>query len=217
MNISFYILELEDDKYYIGKTNGITNKVSSHFEGEGCEWTIEYPPIKLLHIYRGCKEGDELKYMLPYIAKYGIDNVRSTTYSDMILSEKDVNFLTNKLREARDIARRENANTSEYLSRGLNENTFHYYKIWTDSMVANDIMVWIINKNDKKLYFYSPKHGHEEKTLEESPEIMRYQLAGESAILIKETDDILVYIKRPKKKFHEKEIELIKEHIKLLE
>ena len=44
MNNKFiiYVLELEQGKYYIGKTSNLGERMTAHFEGNGSEFTKKY-------------------------------------------------------------------------------------------------------------------------------------------------------------------------------
>ena len=37
-----YILKLEDNKYYVGKTKNINKRILDHFTDCGSEWTRKY-------------------------------------------------------------------------------------------------------------------------------------------------------------------------------
>jgi len=39
---SIYILKLQDDKYYVGKTNHLNFRLENHFTGTGSIWTTKY-------------------------------------------------------------------------------------------------------------------------------------------------------------------------------
>ena len=71
---SIYILELEGNRYYIGKTQDTTTRIKKHFKGYGSEYTKKFKPVKIEKIIYSC--DDELKYTLEYMKKYGIENVR---------------------------------------------------------------------------------------------------------------------------------------------
>ena len=71
---SIYILELEGNRYYIGKTQDTNSRIKKHFKGYGSEYTKRFKPIKIEKIIYNC--DDELKYTLEYMKNYGIENVR---------------------------------------------------------------------------------------------------------------------------------------------
>lgn len=48
-----YILLLENNKYYVGKTNNPLFRLESHFYSKGSTWTKKYKPLKLLELRKG--------------------------------------------------------------------------------------------------------------------------------------------------------------------
>ena len=54
--VNIYVLELENNKYYIGKTNSLELRLDSHFNGRGCKWTTKYKPIKLIELIYDCDD-----------------------------------------------------------------------------------------------------------------------------------------------------------------
>ena len=100
---TIYILKLQDNKYYVGKTNNINKRILDHFTNNGSEWTKKYEPIEILNEYNSNDCFDEEKYTLLNMDKYGIDNVRGGSYCKILLSdlEKDkikqiINSITDK-------------------------------------------------------------------------------------------------------------------------
>ena len=85
---SIYILELEGNRYYIGKTKDTTTRIKKHFKGYGSEYTKKYKPIKIEKIHYN--SDDELKYTLEYMKKYGIENVRGGPFVRLILPREYV-------------------------------------------------------------------------------------------------------------------------------
>jgi hypothetical protein len=78
--VTIYCLKLENDKYYIGKTNNIEFRLNDHFSGIASEWTKLYKPIEVFKIWNNCDNFDEDKYTKIMMAEFGIDNVRGGTY-----------------------------------------------------------------------------------------------------------------------------------------
>jgi len=83
-----YMLLLQNNKYYIGKSDYPKNRILNHYSGNGCEWTKLYKPIKVIFQIIG-DSFDEEKYTLKAINKYGINNVRGGSYCKIHLSEYD--------------------------------------------------------------------------------------------------------------------------------
>ena len=42
-----YILELQENKFYVGKTNNPNFRLNRHFNSNGSVWTKKYKPIKV--------------------------------------------------------------------------------------------------------------------------------------------------------------------------
>jgi len=93
-----YILQLESNKFYIGKTNNPKNRLLQHFDLNASAWTTKYKPIKVIEIIDDCDDYDEDKYVLKYMNKYGIENVRGGSYSSIILSNVNKTQIIRQLR-----------------------------------------------------------------------------------------------------------------------
>ena len=93
---AIYVLKLEDNKYYVGKTQNLNKRIDQHFKGKGSVWTKRYKPTHIFEIYWNVDKYDEDKYTEMYMEKYGIENVRGGSYSKIILEESCVNVLNKK-------------------------------------------------------------------------------------------------------------------------
>jgi len=80
-----YVLQLQNDKYYVGKTTNPHFRFDNHFTSNGVEWTRLHKPIKILELIPNCDDYDEEKYTYKYMDKYGIDNVRGGSSSSVVL------------------------------------------------------------------------------------------------------------------------------------
>ena len=81
-----YVLQLNQNKFYVGKTETPDKRLKSHNSGSGSAWTKKYKPLKTIELFEGDKY-DEDKYVLKYMDKYGIDNVRGGSYSKVNLTK----------------------------------------------------------------------------------------------------------------------------------
>lgn len=88
-----YVLLLQNDKYYIGKTSNPHFRFDNHFINKGSEWTRLHKPIKILELIPNCDDYDEDKYTYKYMDIYGIDNVRGGSYKSTILDKITKNQL----------------------------------------------------------------------------------------------------------------------------
>lgn len=82
-----YVLELRDDKWFIGSTNMIVGLLEWHKEGAGPAWTREYRPYKITRTFPNSGFDAETRLTKQYMQKYGIDNVRGGVYKDFNLPD----------------------------------------------------------------------------------------------------------------------------------
>lgn len=80
-----YVLELQHNKYYIGKSQNPLERYEQHKTGDGSSWTRKYTPISILEIILDVSPFEEDRITKEYMAKYGIDQVRGGTYVSEIL------------------------------------------------------------------------------------------------------------------------------------
>ena len=88
--VFIYALQLDQGKYYIGKTSNPTFRLENHFSSNGSAWTKKYKPIQVLELIPNCDDYDEDKYTRKYMDKYGIDNVRGGSFCEIILNESNI-------------------------------------------------------------------------------------------------------------------------------
>ena len=96
-----YILKLKEGKYYIGKTNNIEKRWNEHITGNGSGFTKKYKPISLIKTIKSISHFDEDKYVKEYMSKYGIDNVRGGTYSNIDLDDNCIAVLEKEIRHSK--------------------------------------------------------------------------------------------------------------------
>ena len=91
--VYIYALKLEQNKYYIGKTNTPHFRIENHFNSNGSEWTKMYKPLSILELKPNCDDYDEDKITRQYMDKYGIDNVRGGSFVSIILNKPTIDIL----------------------------------------------------------------------------------------------------------------------------
>lgn len=101
MVLYIYVLRLENNKYYVGKTTKQEFRVDQHFNGDGSTWTKKYKPIKIIEMTEG-DEWDEDKYVKIYMKKYGIYNVRGGSYASAWLDPSVIALLQKEIDGASD-------------------------------------------------------------------------------------------------------------------
>lgn len=80
-----YALKLENDKYYIGYSSKIQERITSHFAGGGGSWTKLHKPISVIETREGDK-NDERLLTISYMIKYGWQNVRGAGWTAVELN-----------------------------------------------------------------------------------------------------------------------------------
>ncbi len=99
--MKIYILKCQDNKFYIGKTSQIVeNRFNQHLNDKSCSWTTKYPPIKIIETFDLIDDLDEDNYTLRYMKKYGINNVRGGTFSQINLPLNQYQTLTKMIRHS---------------------------------------------------------------------------------------------------------------------
>ena len=80
-----YSLQLQNGKYYVGKSDDPDARYLAHKKGNGSTWTNIHRPIKILEIRELKGEHDETNTTKDLMKKYGIDNVRGGSYTQVVL------------------------------------------------------------------------------------------------------------------------------------
>ena len=100
--MKIYVLLLQQNKYYVGKTNHIINRITGHCTNRGSLWTKIHKPIKILQIYDSNNVFDEDKYTIKYMKQYGIDNVRGGSFCQIELNEENTNTINRMINGSTD-------------------------------------------------------------------------------------------------------------------
>ena len=96
--IFIYILQLQNGKYYVGKTSNPSFRLEQHFNAESSNWTQKYKPISLIDIIPNCDERDEDKYTIQFMERYGINNTRGGSFCEIKLSDTNISTLNQMIR-----------------------------------------------------------------------------------------------------------------------
>lgn len=98
--IYLYVLQLENNKIYVGKTENVDKRVNDHLLGYGAEWTRRFKVLNLIECIILNDAFDEDKYVKKYMNIYGINNVRGGTYSNLILNKDQKRVIAAELKTA---------------------------------------------------------------------------------------------------------------------
>ena len=94
---SIYGLKLQHNKYYVGRSNNVSNRIEQHKNGIGSTWTKKHKPIEVLFIKESTSVFDEDKYTKELMVKYGIDSTRGGTYSSPLLTNDQKKLLQKEI------------------------------------------------------------------------------------------------------------------------
>lgn len=102
MSTNIYILRLEGGKYYVGKSSDPEKRYRQHLAGKGSSWTKKHKPISIEKIISATSAFDEDKTTKEYMSKYGIENVRGGSYTQVDLDDAQVDTLNMEIWGAKD-------------------------------------------------------------------------------------------------------------------
>lgn len=99
-----YVLELEQNKYYVGKSIKPFYRTGEHlvstlFEDSnktgifGSSWTKMYKPIRIIETKPAYNEFEEDMYTIKYMKEKGIDNVRGGSFCELNLNKENLSTL----------------------------------------------------------------------------------------------------------------------------
>lgn len=103
--LTIYALKLENNKYYIGKTQrgvGADIRFEEHKTGKGSEWTRLHKPISVMETYEHDSAFEEDVFTKKYMMKYGIENVRGGSYVKIILDDWQIKSLEHEFKSVND-------------------------------------------------------------------------------------------------------------------
>lgn len=90
-----YVLLLDNNKYYIGKTNNVVAMLSKLLNDDDLTYGDKIIDLVRVNILTDINEEDLT--VLEYMRKYGIENVRGGSYTNQILSDDEVTTIKNKI------------------------------------------------------------------------------------------------------------------------
>ena len=112
---TIYILELNNDKFYVGKTTNTNLRIQQHFSASGSAWTRKYKPVRIIDQFIEKDTFDEDKHTLQYMCKYGIDNVRGGSFCQVVLT-KETQSIIEKMIHSRTDTCYECGETGHYIN-----------------------------------------------------------------------------------------------------
>jgi|TARA_B000000475_G_scaffold268709_1_gene261600 hypothetical protein len=86
-----YIYKLQCNKYYLGLSKDFISIFFKHFNDIQNDWINIYKPIQILDIFQFKTLNDLDYYVLYYMYKYGIDNVRGGSFNKIVFDSISYN------------------------------------------------------------------------------------------------------------------------------
>lgn len=94
-----YVLQLVDDRYYVGRTGNILKRIEEHFTGCGSLYTMTYKPIKVIEVTEELKNEDERNKTLEIMSKYGWEKVRGAGWCSLEIKKPKERYYKKKRSE----------------------------------------------------------------------------------------------------------------------
>ena len=100
-----YVLQLVDDRYYVGRTGNILRRIEEHFTGCGSLYTMKYDPIKVIEVTEELTKQDERNKTLEIMLKYGWEKVRGACWCSLKINKpiEKYNVYNNKINKCNSI------------------------------------------------------------------------------------------------------------------
>ena len=95
--VNIYVLKLEGEKYYVGKTNHTFQRFNQHATGSGAKWTKKFPVVDLHAFHPNMKDSDENKLTIQMMQNYGVKNVRGGSWTKVDMTNREIQALENKV------------------------------------------------------------------------------------------------------------------------
>lgn len=93
---SLFLIELEHGKFFAGESVDPWKTMEEHREGiAGVTWTQIHRPVLLREIVSVAEKDELTGYVREAMIQYGMDNVRGGPWSDIRLTDKDRQQLSN--------------------------------------------------------------------------------------------------------------------------
>lgn len=84
-----YVLQLIEERYYVGRTGNILRRIEEHFTAGGSIYTRKYKPIKVIEVQEEFTTDDERIKTLEIMEKYGWEKVRGACWCSLEIIKPD--------------------------------------------------------------------------------------------------------------------------------
>jgi hypothetical protein len=90
-----YILELENNFWYVGRSRNCEKRFEEHQKGVGAKWTKLHKPIRIFCSLLELDLNHETRLTIQLMIIYGADKVRGGIYNRLIYTAETLNKLNN--------------------------------------------------------------------------------------------------------------------------
>ena len=102
-----YVLKCENNKFYVGRSINIYNRIYQHSQKiNSANFTKLYKPLELIEVFITEDSFEEDKTVKKYMNRFGIQNVRGGTYSEIQLSPNKIKCLQDEINHSNGICYR---------------------------------------------------------------------------------------------------------------
>jgi predicted GIY-YIG superfamily endonuclease len=99
-----YVLQLVEERYYVGRTGNIIRRIEEHFTGNGSIYTKQYKPLKVIEVEEEKTNEDERLKTLEIMEKYGWEKVRGACWCSLEITKPNIE--KNKISKTKKIKKR---------------------------------------------------------------------------------------------------------------
>lgn len=86
-----YVLQLIEDRYYIGRSDNVLRRIEEHFTNNGSVYTKKFKPLKVIEVEEEKTNQDEKAKTFFYMEKYGWEKVRGSHWCSLELKKNPIN------------------------------------------------------------------------------------------------------------------------------
>lgn len=94
-----YIIQLANKKFYVGYSHNIYTTLKQLFSRSVKNkdpWVLHHKPLYVHRIIRECDPDDEHKYLVEYIRRFGVENVRGGTFDATVYENESLREVLKK-------------------------------------------------------------------------------------------------------------------------
>jgi predicted GIY-YIG superfamily endonuclease len=121
-----YVLELVNNKYFVGKTNNLRLKLNEHNESRGIEWTKIHEPLHVLYIYESSNSFDELKTTLSMMRYAEINDVRGANFNEVKLRKDQITMIEEMLNSVPNCCTYRGSSKHSFVNCDISINSYKY-------------------------------------------------------------------------------------------